>query len=239
VTMRGLAVVCARAGSRGLPGKNLRRLGGETLVSRAVRQAVRSERFEAVCVSSDSTEILLEGAASGATVLVRRPARLASDQAGKLDAIRHALAAAEAERRETFDVVVDLDVTTPLRNSNDIADVVDHLVASGPDVGSVLTCMRARRSPYFNQVQMNEKGEVRLPCASSIVRRQDAPVVYDLTGAVYAWRRESLLACESVIGPGSTLWELPTARGWDIDDEVDWVIIQALHQSSLQENLPS
>jgi N-acylneuraminate cytidylyltransferase/CMP-N,N'-diacetyllegionaminic acid synthase len=227
-SFRRLALVCARSGSKGVPGKNLWSLHGESLVSRAVRQALESELFEIVAVSSDDEAILDHGRRAGAQQSIRRPYSMASDTAGKLDVIRHAVGLVERDTKTRFDTVVDLDVTTPLRVSGDIRDVVKKLEAEDVDV--VLTASKARRSPYFNLVELDDQGVPRLPCAAkgSVVRRQDSPPVFDLSGAVYAWRRAALEANTPLVSGRSRIHVLPPDRAWDVDDPMDLLIIEAL-----------
>jgi N-acylneuraminate cytidylyltransferase/CMP-N,N'-diacetyllegionaminic acid synthase len=229
---RRLALVCARGGSKGVPGKNLWSLHGESLVSRAVRQALESNLFEIVAVSSDDELILDHGRRAGAQRLIRRPQSMASDTAGKLDVIRHALGQVERDSGTRFDTVVDLDVTTPLRTTADIRDVVRRLEAEDVDV--MLTASKARRSPYFNLVELDDEGVPRLPSAltGSVVRRQDSPPVFDLSGAVYAWRRTALESNAPLLSGRSRLHVLPPERAWDVDGPMDLLIIEALADST-------
>lgn len=229
---RRLGLVCARGGSKGVPGKNLWRLNGEPLVARAVRQAKESGVFDAVAVSSDDEAILEAGRQAGATDFVARPAQLASDSAGKLDVIRHAVEVVEESRGIRFTVVVDLDVTTPLRVPEDIRDVVHRLESSDPPLDAVLTASEARRSPWFNLVSVDADGVPSLPCGDgSLLRRQDSPVSFDLSGAVYAWQRDSLDEPGGLLGPRTRLYVLPPERAWDVDAPMDLLVVQALAQT--------
>jgi len=223
-----LALVCARGGSKGVPGKNLWSLNGESLVARAVRQALESDIFSIVAVSSDDDTILDQGRSAGAQHLIKRPGQLATDGAGKLEVIRHAVRDTEMSLATRFHVVVDLDVTTPLRAVSDIRGVVEILERS--DHKAVLTASEARRSPYFNLVELDDAGAPRLPCVvpEGVVRRQDSPPVYDLSGAVYAWRRAALDGDAPLLDGGSRLHVIPSERAWDVDSPMDLTIIQAL-----------
>src|SRR5258708_27726001 len=114
----------------------------------------------------------------GADLAIDRRAELATDEAGKLPAIRHAVLSAEAALGRRFDIVVDLDCTSPLRLPEDISGAVDLLVASG--AGCVVTGTPARKSPYFNMVEVDGAGGVAVskPLNPPPVRRQDAPACY-------------------------------------------------------------
>lgn len=221
-----IASICARGGSRGVPGKNLRPLLGIPLVGHSVRQARRSGLFEMVSVSSDCPEILEAAGEEGADLLVERPSELASDSAGKLPAIRHNIERAEAHLGSRASIVVDLDATSPLRLVEDIVGAVELLRERG--VGNVITGTPARRSPYFNMVEVRE-GVARLvrPREQELLRRQDCPPVYDMNASIYVWRRDRLFT-GGVLGGDTALFEMPPERSFDVDSELDWKIVALL-----------
>jgi CMP-N,N'-diacetyllegionaminic acid synthase len=223
-----ICTICARGGSRGVPNKNLRMLGGQTLVARAVHQARDSGLFATIAISSDSDAILASAREAGATVLVRRPAELASDAAGKIPAIRHCVERAEMELSTRFGIVVDLDVTVPLLSLDDIRGVVALL--EGGDAENVVTGSASRHSPYFNIVERGQNRFVHLskPPGGPVDRRQDSPACFDLNGAAYAWRRDALDRAARAIGLKTELYEMPASRSIDIDSELDWQIVEAL-----------
>jgi N-acylneuraminate cytidylyltransferase/CMP-N,N'-diacetyllegionaminic acid synthase len=223
-----LCTVCARGGSKGVPGKNLRPLLGKPLIAHTLEQAKQSGLFAAVAVSSDSAEILEAARRHGADVLVRRPEEMATDSAPKVPAIRHCLETAERELGCRFPVFVDLDVTSPLRLPEDIAGAVRLLETTG--ASSVITGALARRSPYFNLVELDAGGVPRL-CKrldAPLARRQDAPRCFDMNASIYVWRREAFLAAPAVFYDDTRLFEMPEERSIDIDSAVDWDVVQLL-----------
>jgi N-acylneuraminate cytidylyltransferase/CMP-N,N'-diacetyllegionaminic acid synthase len=179
-SMKRLCTICARGGSKGVKGKNLKTLLGKPLIAHSISQAKASGLFDLVAVSSDSDEILAVARAWGADHLVKRPDELATDQAAKLPVIRHCVTEVERLAGKMFETLVDLDATSPLRVPEDIRDAVELLEKSG--AGNVITAMPARRSPYFNLVELDENGIVHLskPPRNAIVRRQDAPMCFDM-----------------------------------------------------------
>lgn len=222
-SMKRLAVICARGGSKGVKGKNLRPLAGKPLIAHSIEHARDSGMFDAVAVSSDSDAILGTARDWKADHLVRRPPELASDQAPKVPAIRHCVETVERETGITFDTIVDLDATAPLRSLDDIRGAIEHLESS--DADNVVTAMPARRSPYFNLVEVDERGRVHLSKATDvpIVRRQDAPKCYDLNASIFVWRRAGLFSGEdTAIGGNTLLFEMPEERSIDIDTETDF-----------------
>lgn len=226
--MKRICSVCARAGSKGVKGKNLRLLNGLPLLAHSLRQAVESGLFDAIAVSSDSAEMLAVARQHGADVLVERPAELATDTAAKLPVIRHCVAAAEAHTGWQFDTCVDLDATSPLRSLEDVRAVVHLLESSG--AGNVITAMPARRSPYFNMVEVAEDGVVRLskPVTPPFVRRQDAPACFDMNASIYAWTRDALMSERGLFNPDTRLHVMPEERSIDIDSELDFRFVEFL-----------
>jgi len=227
--MTRLCTICARGGSKGVPGKNIRPLAGKPLLALSLAQARACGLFGLVAVSSDSPDILETARAWGADLLIERPAELASDSAGKLPAIRHAWLAAEERTGARYDVLVDLDCTSPLRLPEDIAGAVRLLEESGS--ANVITGAPAHRSPYFNLVEV-ENGVARLSKSlpRPVLRRQDAPACFDMNASIYAWRREPFLSAPFVFGPDTRLYQMPRARSLDIDEEEDFQMVELLWQ---------
>ncbi len=223
-----LCTICARGGSKGVPGKNLRPLLGKPLIAHSIEQARQSGLFAAIAVSSDSQEILEAAKRNGADVLVRRPDAMATDAAPKLPAIRHCFETAERELGRTFPIFVDLDATSPLRLPEDIAAAIRLLETTG--ASSVVTGAPARRSPYFNLVELDQRGVPHLCKAlkTPLVRRQDAPRCFDMNASISVWRREPFLSAPAVFYDDTRLFEMPQERSIDIDSALDWEVVQFL-----------
>lgn len=226
--MKRICTICARGGSKGVVNKNIRPLLGRALISYSVKQALDSGLFENIAVSSDSSEILEAARNAGADTLVPRPEELATDTAAKLPVIQHCFSSAEKILNKKFDTIVDLDATSPLRSVEDIKGAVA-LFESGR-FSNVITGAKARRSPYFNLVEQTSDGGVRVAkmLDKPIVRRQDAPVCYDLNASIYVWSRQSLLGASQVINSNTGLYEMPENRSIDIDSEHDFQWVEFL-----------
>jgi N-acylneuraminate cytidylyltransferase/CMP-N,N'-diacetyllegionaminic acid synthase len=223
-----ICTVCARGGSKGVENKNLRPLLGKPLLAHSLEQARASGLFAALAVSSDSEEILETARRWGADYLIRRPDEMATDAAPKIPVIRHCLQESERQAGRSFDVIVDLDVTSPLRTSQDIRAAVAMLEES--DAANVITAMPSRRSPYFNMVEVDGSGVPRLskPLPNRIVRRQDAPQCYDMNASIYVWRRSVLMTSDILFHDSTRLYEMPEERSWDIDSEFDFQVVECL-----------
>ena len=223
-----LCTICARGGSQGVKNKNLRVVAGKPLLAHSIQHALQSRLFYTVGVSSDSPEILDCAKRSGADQLIQRPAQLAQHDSPKIPAIRHCVSEIERLSGKAFATVVDLDTTSPLRSVVDITEAVKMLEDS--DASNVITGAPARRSPYFNLVECDRDGRVRLSKqpAGSVSRRQDAPACFDMNASIYVWRREALFSMPSLFGPLTRLYVMPEERSLDIDSELDLEIVQYL-----------
>lgn len=226
--MTRICTICARGGSKGVKGKNIRPLLGKPLIAYSIEQARASGLFEIIAVDSDADLILDVAREWGADYVIKRPDELATDQAAKLPAIRHCVVEAERRAGMVFDVIVDLDATSPLRTADDIVQCVKILEERG--VSNLITGAPARRSPYFNLVEVDAEGVARLSKAlpSPVFRRQDAPGCFDMNASVYVWKRSALFASDSVFNNDTALYVMPEERSVDIDTELDFMIVEHL-----------
>ena len=234
-TLKRLCTICARGGSRGLPGKNIRVVAGLPLIAHSVVRALETGLFDALAVSSDDPAILEAAAQAGASILVQRPNEMATDRAPKIPAIRHCVTDVEAQMGLVFDQIVDLDATSPLRTTGDIIAVIDMLAKV--DTSNVITGSPARRSPYFNLVEVTAEGRPALSKTLDInvVRRQDAPQCFDMNASIYAWHRAELFKMDSVFGPHTRLFEMPEERSVDVDSPLDFEIVAMLMAAQQKE----
>ncbi|HYF21709.1 MAG TPA: acylneuraminate cytidylyltransferase family protein, partial [Ramlibacter sp.] len=148
-----IATICARGGSKGLLGKNIRPFAGKPLIVHSIEQALACPSLAGVYVSTDDEAIARIAREAGATVPYLRPAELATDQAPKLPVIEHLVRHLEAQGR-TIERVVDLQPTSPLREP---ADIESALAAAG-DADLVVSVREAQDNPYFNQVEEGADG---------------------------------------------------------------------------------
>ena len=208
--------------------KNIRPILKKPLLAHTIEQAKAAGLFEMIAVSSDSGAILEVASAYGADLAVMRPEKMATDNAPKVPAIRHCVSRAEDKFGSLFDVVVDLDATSPLRIPEDIRGAVRLLEER--KVSNVITACPARRSPYFNLVEVDANGVVRLskPLPNAVTRRQDAPAAYDMNASIYVWRREALFEDPALFRSDTALFVMPEDRSMDIDTELDFRIVQML-----------
>lgn len=226
--MKRICTICARGGSKGVKNKNIRELLGKPLIAYTLEQARECQLFDLIAVSSDSKKILDIAQEYGADILVNRPPELATDRSAKIPAIQHCVKESERRSGKRFDLVVDLDATSPLRVPEDIQGAVSLLETE--KVGNVITATPARRSPYFNLVELGKDSVVRLskPLNQPIVRRQDSPECFDMNASIYVWQRDVLFNAPTVFNADTRLFLMPEDRSIDIDSELDFEIVELL-----------
>ncbi|WP_251963088.1 cytidylyltransferase domain-containing protein [Salinibacter ruber] len=227
--MKRICTVCARGGSEGVPGKNIRPLLGKPLIAHTLEQALDVGLFERVAVSSDSADILGVAEEYGDVETIERPEELATSESAKLPAIQHAVSEVEDRCDQVYDTVVDLDATAPIREVEDIRNAVQLFETT--DASNVITGVPARKSPYFNLVEKTANGYVKLskPPDEPIVRRQDTPECFDMNASIYVWGRDAFFRSDvEPIGKKTRLYEMEEHQAYDIDSEIDFVIVEAI-----------
>lgn len=227
---RVLAIVPARAGSKGLPGKNIRLFCGKPLLQWSVEHGLSSRYVDRVIVSTDSSEFADIARRSGALVPFLRPAHLSSDTAKSADVVLHAVDFLE-ERGDIFDVLVLLEPTSPLRNPKDIDNAVELLVAE-PEAESVVSISRVEAHHPSFLMKKNEAGFIE-PYLSDfrVVRRQDITQLFFLDGTVYASLVGSFKARKGFYHAKTLGYEVPKYKSFEIDDLDDFIICEALFRS--------
>lgn len=228
-----VCTICARCGSKGVAGKNIRVVAGKPLLAHTIGQALACALFDQVAFSSDSKAYLDVARQAGATMLVTRPPELASDSAGKIPAIRHCVTQIEAVTGRQVDIIVDLDCTSPLRLPADIEASLA-LLRDG-NLGNVITGSVARRSPYFNLVERKPDGSIGLvkKPKRALLRRQDAPQCFDMNASIYVWRRAALMDRDGLFHADTDIYVMPEERSIDIDSELDFDIVSMLLERRL------
>ena len=226
--MKVIAFVFARGGSKGLPGKNIRLLGGKPLIAWSIGHALAVKRIEQVIVSTDSEEIATIARQYGAEVPFIRSADLARDDSPEWLAWSHALNYLRETNGSLPDVMVTVPTTAPLRQPIDIENCLDEYEKGDADL--VITVTAAHRSPYFNMVKRNADGTVDLviPPQSAIARRQDVPVVYDMATVCYVANPEFVMTHKAIFEGRVKAVQVPIERAIDIDTLLDFQIAESI-----------
>jgi len=215
-----LAVVPARGGSKGIPRKNLRRVGPWTLVEWTARLIRDLPWIDRAILSTDDPEIAEEGRRVGLEVPFLRPPELATDTAAGVDVWRHAWLAAEDRWETTFPLSVYLQPTTPLRRPEEVVRTMERLVVGDFAVATTVAPVPGHFLPG-KVLRLDERGCLHPFCGESAAdNRQQAAPAYWRTGAAYAARRHAVVEERRILGPdcAGVLVEEPTVN---IDDPID------------------
>jgi CMP-N-acetylneuraminic acid synthetase len=212
-------LVPARGGSKGIPRKNLRLVGGQPLVQYTLQAALAAKVVDQVFLSSDDEEILALGASLGATA-VRRPAEFASDTASATDVVKHFLSTLGSEQLAGDPYLVYLQPTSPLRTAAHIDEAFELMRRSGGH--TLISVVELEKSPYKTfsidaQGRMQSLFDERL----SNARRQDLPATYLPNGAIYVFRVSDFTSRDGFPSNGSVPYIMTATTSVDVDVEQD------------------
>ncbi len=221
--MRVLGVIVARGGSQGVPRKNLRPLGGQPLIVHSIATAASASRLTRTVVSTDDDEIAMVAGANGGDVPFRRPAELATDDAGPIGVLCHALAAVEAAGDQPYDAILLLQPTTPFRTSGDVDGAIDLLDRSEADSVISVVSVGGHHPARMKWLEGDRLIDPSFCESYENQPRQELQPMYIRNGALYLTRRDILLG-GSLKGADSRAWIMPPERSVNIDDEHDLLL---------------
>jgi CMP-N-acetylneuraminic acid synthetase len=223
--------IFARGGSKGIFRKNLVQFSGKPLILHTIDFALNTGLVDKVFVSTDDHEIA-EVARAGGACVIDRPKYLATDDSPEILSWKHAVETLQ-NSGISFDIFLCLPCTAPLRRHLDIKRCIESLT---PDFDIVFTYTKSKNNPWFNMITC-EKNSVSLllKTGRDIVRRQDAPLVYNLTTVGYASWPKFILSANSLWDGRSTGVEIPIANAIDIDDDFDLKLARAIDGGLLDE----
>ncbi len=217
-----LGIITARGGSKGIPGKNIKELLGKPLIAWTIERALECKYLERTIVSTDDDEIAEISKKYGAEVPFKRPDHLADDSAPTWPVLQHALKFVEDDLKRSFDAIVLLQPTSPLREKEDIDGCVETFLNN--DCEAVMSVCESLDNPYFNIMEINQNGFLeKCKKASPIpTRRQDAPPVFISNGAVYVFDRAAIWKEKQADVEKILPFLMSREKSLDIDDEADW-----------------
>lgn len=221
-----VCVIPARGGSKGLPGKNIKKFCGEPLIAHTIEQAKQSKYIDRVIVSTEDEDIARISLEYGAEVPFMRPMELARDSSSTVDVLLHAINWLENVDRYDFDILLLLHATTPLRSVEDINKSITLMVEENAD--NVFSVTEAQRNPYFNMVEFTKSGYAALVKQGNFTTRQAAPLVYDMNSSIYVWWKELLKEKKKIFLDKTKIYVMPKERSIDIDDSMDFKIAEIM-----------
>lgn len=224
--MKILFTICGRAGSKGIKNKNSKDFLGNPLPYYAlsvldlfVKKNPQIEADIALSTDSDALAALVLDKLSIAVDYIPRPAELAEDKTAKIDAIRHTYVEMKELKGTDYDMVVDLDLTAPLRTIEDVENIIS-IKAEG-DYDIVFSVTDSRRNPYFNMVMKSGDCYVRV-LESNFNARQEAPEIFDMNAALYAYSPSYLLTGGGIFDACCGIYKMRDTAVLDLDNEIDF-----------------
>jgi N-acylneuraminate cytidylyltransferase len=220
---RILGIVAARGGSKGLPKKNILQLGGKPLIAWSIIAAAGSQYLDRTIVSTDNNEIAEIARSAGGDVPFVRPTELGTDDASIIDVVLHAV----DNLSETYDYVMLLQATSPLRTSSDIDETI--LVCRKRDASACVSVTPVTKGPWWMH-QVDQDGYLHPFLNDGLAdrRRQEYPRLVMPNGAVYLAELEYLRSKKSFYGDRTIAYEMPPERSPDIDAAIDFKLAEVL-----------
>jgi CMP-N,N'-diacetyllegionaminic acid synthase len=226
---RILGVIPARGGSKGVPGKNIKLLGGKPLVAYTIEAALKSKHLTDVVVSTEDDKIADICRSYGAEVPFKRPSELATDLALAVPTIQHAVTETERLKGVTYDIIVMLQPTTPMRIAEDIDVCLEKLVETNADSVISVSDVGGEHPERMKLIVPDGESDKLVDYVKIVVEnrpRQDLEPVYILAGSVYATLRTVLMDQGTFKGATSRPFVVPADRAVNIDTPLDFKIAE-------------
>jgi len=221
-----IAIIPARAGSKGLLGKNIKPLCGKPLIAWSIEAGLASQYIDEVMVTTDGDDIASIAKKFGASIPFLRPSELASDTATTFDAVKHAIDFYAQKMHKNFDYIVLLEPTSPLREKDDLDRMLEKLVSNDDEYDAIVSLGEVHEHPsIMKKISGNDIDQYSKDLATT-TRRQDNDVAYFPYGVAYIIKRATLLD-EKVFYPKRTTYHLiKRYQCYEIDDMYDFLAIE-------------
>lgn len=231
--MQPLVIIPARGGSKGIPRKNIKLLGGKPLIAYSIESARAVAPDSHILLSTDDAEIAAVAREWGLTVDYMRPEDLAGDTTPTRDVLLDAMDYADA-RGLQYDCVLLLQPTSPLRIADDLQRT---LAAYSPQIDMAVTVCPSAANPYYDCFETNQDGCLQISKGhGQYTRRQDAPEAWQLNGAAYAINPTSLRSMPIGQFPRRVPVPMPRSRSIDLDTPTDWLVAEAVIAANVEQS---
>lgn len=221
-----LAIIPARGGSKGLPGKNIKKLLDKPLIGWSISQAIESKYIDKIFVSTDSQEIADVAECFGVKVPSLRPSYLASDTASSMDFIEYTINMME-KHGEYFDYLILLEPTSPLRDVEDIDKSLETLI-NHPNAKSIVGVCKSEGQHPISLTKIQDGFLVPYIERTASVRRQDLETLYFFEGTIYATSIEGFRRYRLFYHKECLAYIVPKWKSFEIDDFIDFTIIESI-----------
>lgn len=220
--MKPLVVIPARQGSKGIPGKNLKLLGGKPLIIYSIDVAKSLFPIEDICVSTDSEEIIALAEREGLEVPFLRPEEFSTDNASMHDVLLHAINFYNNLGRQ-YDTIILLQPTSPFRTKVNLEEALKRYSS---DIDMVVSVKETDANPYYVLYEENEKGYLRKSKEGDFSSRQECPKVWQFNGAIYIIKLSELLKRSHLKFDKIVKYVMEDVRSLDIDSPLDWAFAE-------------
>ena len=223
--MKILGTICARGGSKGIKNKNIILLQGKPLIYYSIMALKKWKNADRIICSTDTVAIQKIAQKYGAETPFIRPPHLATDDASKLDVLKHLVLYCENKYKILYEYIVDLDPTSPLRKIEDIDCAFNKFIRSNADI--LISVYKAYKNPYFNMVELDKENFAHLVKSldENIISRQQAPAVYSMNASIYIYKRDYLLNTSRILDGKVIIYEM-SEISIDIDKKLDFDFIE-------------
>jgi len=225
---RIIAIIPARSGSKGLPGKNIMPICGKPLVAWSIEQAKQSRYLDTVLVSTDSENIANIAHSYGAETPFLRPIQLATDTATSVETAIHALDFCRVNQGKTFDYLVLLEPTSPLREPQDIDNMLEKLLNNSSEYDALVSIGAVHEHPSIMKKIIGNSMQPFCEGLGSTGRRQDNAPAYFPYGVAYIVSVPVLYELKTFYPPRTTHYEIKRYQCYEIDDIYDFLSVEAL-----------
>lgn len=223
-----LVIIPARAGSKGIPKKNIKLLNGKPLISYTIESAKKIVPLADICVSTDGSEIKQIAENYGIKVPFLRPEHLACDTSGTYEVLIHALDYYE-QQGKTYEIVLLLQPTSPFRQINHIKEAIE---SYSSDLDMVVSVKETKVNPYYNLFE-EDKGYLVKSKKGKFSRRQDIPKVYEYNGAIYVINVKTLKENKMADFSKVKKYVMDDISSIDLDDKLDWKFCELIIKEGL------
>lgn len=225
-----LITICARGGSKGIPGKNIKPLNGIPLIGYTIHTGLKfSKKYNThISLSTDNEDIKQIASEFGIITDYNRPKYLAEDDSSKIDVIKDLLLYEESKNKIKYDFILDLDITSPLRNLKDLEAAFSN-IKSNSEALNIFSVSHSSRNPYFNMVEEDETGFFTISKKNGDFKsRQQSPEVFDMNASFYIYRRKFFEEDYKTSTTEKSLAYIVPHICFDIDEELDFTIMEYL-----------
>ena len=229
--MNLLFTICGRAGSKGIKNKNIKTFLDKPLALYSLSVIdlyLKSSDYEAdIVLNTDSEELIniFEGNSLRHVDIIERKPDLSGDSVAKTEVINNCLVEMENRNNNEYDLIIDLDITSPLRTVNDLDSMIEKKINSDCDL--IFSVTDSRRNPYFNMVKKTEKGYNRV-ISSNFTTRQEAPEIYDMNASIYVYSREFLQKNIGLFEGKCGIYKMFDTGILDLDHENDMLLMEVI-----------